>query len=423
MPRLTKRLVDALEPDPGRDRFVWDSDVRGFGIRVKPSGVASYLVQYRTGAGATRRMVVGKVGTLTPDEARRLAREKLADVSKGQDPSANRHADRSAMTVAELCDAYLAEAEAGRILGRTGRKIKPNTLALDRGRIECHVKPLLGRRQVRNLTLGDLEGMQADIAAGRTATAKRIGRGASAAGGPGTAARTLGMFKTILQYAVRRRIIEANPADGARKLADRPRKRFLSVEEIGTLGAALHEADAEDENPVGLAAIRFILMTGLRRMEALSLRLDDVDHRAGCVHLRDSKSGEQVRPIGRAALAVLDMMPRREDSPWAFPGSGDGHFVGMPKVLDRVAMRAKLTDVSAHVLRHSFASVAEEVGMSQMTIAGLLGHSVPGVTARYTHLPDSVLVAAANTVAARIAGLLDPAPAGDVVTLRPPAIG
>lgn len=84
-------------------------------------------------------------------------------------------------------------------------------------------------------------------------------------------------------------------------------------------------------------------------------------------------------------------------------------------------MRAKLTDVSAHVLRHSFASVAEEVGLSQMTIAGLLGHRVPGVTARYTHLPDSALVAAANTVAARIAGLLDPTPEGDVVRLRPHA--
>ena len=106
------------------------------------------------------------------------------------------------------------------------------------------------------------------------------------------------------------------------------------------------------------------------------------------MHLRDSKSGEQVRPVGRAALAVLDTVPRREDSPWVFPGSGDGHFVGLPKVLDRVATRAGLADVSAHVLRHSFASVA-----------------------------------AANTVAARIAGLLDPTPDGDVVRLRPQDTG
>src|SRR3954465_2815341 len=144
MPKITKRIVDAIRPDPAeKDVFVWDSGdgaLKGFGIRMKPSGAASYIVQYRTGEGRTRRLAIGKVGTLTPDEARTEGREKLAAATKGADPSAERHAARTSITVAELCDQYLAEAEL---------KIKASTLAMDRSRIERHVKPLLGRRAVR----------------------------------------------------------------------------------------------------------------------------------------------------------------------------------------------------------------------------------------------------------------------------------
>jgi Arm DNA-binding domain len=136
MPKITKRLVDRLQPDDaGRDVFQWDAGdgaLKGFGVRVKPSGVASYFVQYRNQEGRTRRLVLGRVGELTPDEARALAADKLKGVRKGADPSADRHVARTALTVAELCDLYLADA---------GERVKASTLAMDRSRIECHVKP------------------------------------------------------------------------------------------------------------------------------------------------------------------------------------------------------------------------------------------------------------------------------------------
>jgi hypothetical protein len=140
MPKLTKRTVDAIRPDPaGREIFVWDDGLRGFGVRMMPSGAASYLVQYRTAEGRTRRLRIGKIGTLTPDEAREIARDKLVAAAKGADPSAERHAARAAMTVAELCDLYLSEAKG---------RVKASPLAMDRSRIERHVKPLLGRHTV-----------------------------------------------------------------------------------------------------------------------------------------------------------------------------------------------------------------------------------------------------------------------------------
>jgi Arm DNA-binding domain len=87
MAKITKRAVDALQSMSGRDVFIWDSELRGFGVRVKPSGVRTFLIQYRNVEGRTRRLVLGQYGALTPENARDLAREKLAGVAKGEDPS------------------------------------------------------------------------------------------------------------------------------------------------------------------------------------------------------------------------------------------------------------------------------------------------------------------------------------------------
>ena len=414
MPKITKRLVDALRPDrSGKDVFLWDAGdgaLKGFGIRMKPSGAASYLVQYRNKEGRTRRLVIGKLGTLAPDEARKLAGEALRAAAKGGDPSAERHAVRGAITVADLCDLYLADAKS---------RIKASTLAMDRSRIETHVKPLIGRLTVRSLTAADIERMKADVTAGKTARARR-GRGGIVTGGSATAARTMGMLGTILEYArTSLKIIKENPARGVKKPPDRKQRRFLNIREITQLGQTIREAETVGENATGLAAIRLLLLTGLRRMEALALRRECVDGRARCIRFEDTKSGAQLRPIGAEAVRLIEAQPVLDGCRWVFPTShGDGHFVGLPKVLERVCANARLEGVTLHVLRHSFAATAAEMGFSELTIAGLLGHSVPGITARYAHVPDSALVAAADRVSARIALALDGKSDAEVIALR-----
>ena len=415
MPKITKRLVDSLRPDRGgKEFFQWDAGdgaLKGFGIRIKPSGAASYLVQYRNKEGRTRRLVIGKVGTLTPDEARTLAGEALKSAAKGADPSADRHAVRGAITVSDLCDLYLADAK---------NHIKASTLAMDKSRIETHVKPLIGRFTVRSLTAADIERMKADIIAGKTAKPrKKEGRGGIATGGPGAAARTLGMTAAILEYAKRRKLIKENPARGVKKPPDRKQRRFLTLKEITTLGQTMREAEATGENATALAAVRLLLLTGLRRMEALRLSRAWVDGRARCIRFNDTKSGAQLRPIGAEAVKLIEAQKIRNGCPWVFPASqGDGYFVGLPKVLDRICAKAGLEGVTLHVLRHSFAAAAAELGFSELTIAGLLGHSVPGVTARYAHVPDTALVAAADRVAACITSALDGKAEAEVVPLR-----
>jgi integrase len=415
MPKITKRVVDALRPDhSGRDIFQWDAGdgaLKGFGIRMKPSGAASYLVQYRNKEGRTRRLVIGKVGTLAPDEARTLASDALKSAAKGGDPSADRHAVRGAITVSDLCDLYLADAKS---------HIKASTLVMDKSRIETHVKPLIGRFTVRSLTAADIERMKADIIAGKTAKPrKKGGRGGIATGGSGAAARTLGMTATILEYAKRLKLIKDNPARGVKKPPDRKQRRFLTLKEITKLGETMREAGAAGENATALAAIRLLLLTGLRRMEVLGLPRASVDGRARRIRFEDTKSGAQLRPIGAEAVKLIEVQPVRDSCPWVFPAShGDGHLVGLPKALERICAKAALEGVTVHVLRHSFAATAAEMGFSELTIAGLLGHSVPGVTARYAHVPDSALVAAADRVATRIASALDGKAEAEVVPLR-----
>jgi len=139
MTKITKRTVDCLRPEADREVFAWDSELRGFGVRAKPSGVKTYIVQYRNAEGRTQRLVLGQHGVLAPEQARDLARQKLAAVARGEDPSADRHAAREGMTVSEVCDRYLEQARAGRILGRKRKPIKASTLDSDESRIESHI--------------------------------------------------------------------------------------------------------------------------------------------------------------------------------------------------------------------------------------------------------------------------------------------
>ena len=407
MAKITKRAVDALRPDKRRDVFTWDCELRGFGMRVKPSGVKTFLIQYRNVEGRTRRLVLGQYGALTPENARELAREKLAGVAKGEDPSAERHAVRAGMSVSDVCDWYLEEAEAGRILGRNRRPIKTSTLKMDRSRIETHIKPLLGARLVRGLDLRDIEGMQADIAAGKSARGRKVGRGGNSTGGSGVASRTVGTLRALLGHAARLNIVGKNPAVGVRQLAAERRQRRLSDDELQHLGQVMRSLAAEGEHPTGLAAIRMMLLSGFRRMEVLGLERSWVSRRDHCVRFPDTKSGAQIRALGDAAISCVEAVPGRKGSPFAFPADwGDGHFVGVVRVLDRVCAKAGLKGVTSHVLRHTFASVAGDLGFSELTIAGLLGHSARGVTQGYVHL-DAALGVAADRVSAEIEKMLD----------------
>jgi integrase len=419
--KLTKRVVDALRPDPdGRDVIHFDSAVPRFGVRVKPSGVKSYVLQYRNKFGRLRRFTLARVGDLTPEQARERAGKLRAAIADGADPSGERKGARNALTVAELCDEYLVAGKG---------RIKASTLAVDRSRIERHVKPLLGSRAVAELRPSDLEKFLRDVLSGKTAPESptkgkgrgKRARGGQTTGGPGVASRTLGMLGTILERAVRDGTLEKNPARGIARPKDQPKRPAFSFEAVAAVGKAIRELEAAGENVTGLRALRFLLTTGTRRMEALTLKWGTIDRKARCLRFDDTKSGKQTRPVGRAALEFLAGFEPENANPsdYVFPSGASkaGYLIGLPKVWARVAKRAKIEGVSLHGLRHWFASAATEMNFSELTIAGLLGHTVKGVTARYANAPDSALLAAADRVSLRISEVLDGRSVDNVVSI------
>ena len=404
MPKLTKRLVDGLGTKAS-DYFEWDDELPGFGVRVWPTGRKVYVAQYRAG-GRTRRVKIGTAGPLTVEEARKEAKAILGDVARGEDPQEDRVTRRKSLTVKELCDSYLEAAERGLIMGKGGKPKKGSTLYTDRGRIERHIKPLLGAKLVRDLTQADVNRFIRDVASGKTAAVEKTGKVRGKAiveGGAGTASRTAGLLGGILSFAVSEGVIPFNPAQGVKRPADNRRQRRLTAEEYRQLGKALEEAEADRETDQGIHGVWLLALTGCRLGEVEALRWAETDDAGGCFRLADTKEGASVRPIGRPAFDVLATIPKRKGCPFVLPAvRGDGHFGGMPGAWDRTMTRAKLEGVTPHTLRHSFASVAGDLGFTESTIAAMLGHAAGTVTSRYVHHLDSVLVAAADKVARAI---------------------
>jgi integrase len=419
--KLTKRTLDSMKPKPTHDVFLWDDEVPGFGLRIKSSGVRSFIVQYRNGSGVSRRMTLGKFGVLTPDEARKMAKHTLAEVARGADPAARRAQDRDAMTVRQLCRIYLEAAEKGLILGKGKRPKKGSTLYIDRGRIERHILPLLGSRRVRDLTTPDILRFMRDVTTGKTADDVKTGfRGrAIIEGGAGTASRTVGLLGGILSFAVSEGVIASNPVRGVKRPADNRREIRLTAEQYRALGKTVAAADVGGENPSAVLAIRLLALTGCRRGEIERLQWDEVDLPGRCLRFSDSKEGKSIRPLGADAVRLLAKLTN--DSRYVLPGKApDKPFVGLPKAWPRIVGKANLSDLTPHGLRHAFASVAVDLGYSEPTIAALLGHGTHSITGRYLHHLDSALLAAADEVAGEIAAMMaGQRTSAKIVPLRP----
>lgn len=410
---MTKRLTNSVVNGAAKrdsDYFIWDGDLKGFGLKVCSGGRKSYVCKYRLGTGRnapTRRMTIGTHGSpWTPEQARKRASQILGLVAHGEDPAHAKQADKDVLTVSQLCDRYLEHGAATK---------KASTLATDRGRIERHIKPLLGRMRVPDVKRADVSRFLQDVAAGKTAVDVKTGaRGrAIVRGGKGTATRTVGLLGGIFSFAVESGWISENPVRGVKRFRDRRNERFLDGAELQKLGAALVAAEATGENPYAIAIIRLLILTGARKGEIESLRWPEVDWQYGYLRLADSKTGQKLITLNLAAIEVLQTVPRQNASNFIFPASrSDGYYKGTSKVWRRIRSKAKLDAVRLHDLRHSFASMALLQGASLVIIGELLGHRDSATTARYAHLTASPTREVAENTGDKIAKQLCGAPNG-----------
>jgi integrase len=409
MAKLTKRFVEAVAPQ-SKGHGVWDDEFPGFGLRVYPSGKRSYIVQYRS-RGRSRRYTIGLHGLWTPETARREAKALLGRAAHGGDPAEEREEERRALTIKQLCEQYIADMEAGLILGKGGRPKKETTIATDVGRLRRHIVPLLGTRRVRDITKPDMNNLMKDIIAGKTRvivkTNKLRGK-AIVRGGAGTAIRTMGLLGGVFSYAVEAGIIEHNPTHGLRKPKYKVRDRRLSESEYRTLGDILRQGCRSNQLRIHADILRLIALTGCRRGEIVNLKWSAVDLEGSCLRLADSKEGATVRPVGLPVVEYLEKERPHRTGTYVFPGQDIDNAVGnFPQSWKKLFKDTPLWDVTPHVLRHSFASMANDLGFTEITIAALIGHAKGSVTSKYVHTLDSTLIMAADTVAGYVKALLE----------------
>lgn len=387
MTKITKRSVDAAVPT-GQEFFLWDEELKGFGLRVYPSGRKMYLAQYRTG-GRSRRVNIGLHGAMTPEMARTEAMKYLSDVRLGADPAGERDRRKASPTIKEFSKRFLSD--------HVALHCKASTYGEYERSIDLFINPRFGSHRIIDITRADVVGLHQSM--------KHI---------PYQANRTLGvlsvMFTVAHTWGVRTDGV--NPCWKVKRYREEKRERYLTPDELARLGKVLNEAKDE---PEAASCIRLLLLTGCRLSEIQTLKWRYVDYRNGLLRLPDSKTGAKLVPIGKAAIEVLKAIPKIDGNPYVITGRKEGqHLTDMQKPWRRLRKRAGLDDLRIHDLRHSFASDALQLGQDLTMIGRLLGHTQVQTTARYAHLKTDPVRSAADAVSDAVAqALAQPVTEGD----------
>jgi integrase len=378
MPKLTKRTVDGLKPRQ-KDYIDFDDEMPGFGVRVMPSGVKSYLIQYRRDRH-TRRFTFAKYGVTTSDEARTHARQLLAAVSRGEDPSLVRRERRVAPTMSALCERFLNDHVRHRCKRTTQREYRRS--------VQLFIIPKIGGLKVVDIERRHIAELHHQL--------QPI---------PYQANRTLGVLSKIFNLAEvwGLRPDGSNPCRHVEKYKEEKRERFLSGDEMARLGQALRDAarDGSVSRPA-IAAFWLLFLTGCRLAEIQTLQWQHVQGRV--LVLPDSKTGAKSVQIGQAAVDILSGICRQPDNPYVISGKLPGsHLTDLQRPWRRVRATAGLPNLRIHDLRHSFASSAVGIGESLPMIGKLLGHTQVQTTARYAHLASKPVQTAAERICSVIA--------------------
>lgn len=383
MTKITKRSVEATTPGD-QEFFVWDQELKGFGLRVYPSGRKMYLVQFRA-RGRLRRVNIGLHGAVTAEIARTEAMKHLSTVRLGGDPAGERDHHKTAPTVKEFGQRFLDEHVAVHCKLTTQTEYKRS--------VELFINPKLGSHRIIDVTRADVVELHQSMKAT-----------------PYQANRTLGVLSVMFSVANTWdvRTDSVNPCWKVKRYREEQRERYLTASEMARLGKVLRESKSE---PEAVNCIRLLLLTGCRLSEIQKLKWAHVDLKTGALRLPDSKTGAKLVTIGKAAIEILKTIPKIKDNPYVITGQIEGqHLTDMQRPWRRIRKRAGLGDVRIHDLRHSFASDALQLGEDLPMIGKLLGHTQIQTTARYAHLKTDPIKLAADKVATAIAEALEQPP-------------
>lgn len=423
--KITKRTVDNAEVKSKR-YIVWDIELKGYGLLVLPTGVRSYIFNYRTAEGTDRRITIGQHGAWTPTQAREKAEEYRAAVRAGDDPLDSKRALREARTISELIDAYLgSQAFADKAT---------STQQIDRGRIERHLRPLLGKRHAHLVTDEDIKRTLAAIRDGKTASDTKLGKHSRSIvrGGMGTAREAIILMRAIFTWAIAQRLVASNPCKGVKTGSSGMRETILeNASDYARLFQTLDKLETTRvlRSPVA-DAIRLIALTGCRRGECIGLRWRHVDLKQGRLIFPPSehKTGKRtLKPreiaLPAAAQAIISRQPEGEPDAFVFKASRGSSPLALTKAWRKVAAEALLPEgIGLHGLRHSVASHLAMNGAGAAELMTAMGHRQLQTVSRYVHFADTarqVLAERAATVAlAGMAAATNPTAGAEIAAIK-----
>jgi integrase len=384
--RLSDSGVKRLPTPASGNKIYYDSEETGFGARVTAAGARAFILNYRTRVGRERRFTIGAFPAWTTGAARAEAKALKRRIDRGEDPLAEVQAGRSAPTVADLCARYI-EQHLPKKRERSGRD--------DRAMITKRILPALGAIKVADVTFADIDGLHRKITRGGT---------------PIRANRVVALLSKMFSLAIKLQMRGDNPCRGIERNQENKRTRYLSADEISRLTAAL--AAHEDQQAANV--IRLLLLTGARLNEVQSATWEQFDIERGIWTKPGSTTKQKTEhriPLSAPARQLLAELQTTAvgdvDVDFVFPGRIGGHRKTIRKVWEDLCESTGLSGVRVHDLRHTFASQLASGGSSLPIIGALLGHTQPSTTARYAHLMDDPLRAAAERVGAVIAGKQD----------------
>lgn len=342
---------------------LWDREVRGFHARGNRDGSVSFILKTRV-KGRQRKISLGKLGTLTVETARDLARDYAYAARKGLEPVAR----APASTAPKFSDAI------SKFIEIYGVRLKPRTTEEYRRMLTRHALAHFKDKSIADITRDDVRSLHEKM--GRTQR---------------TANNVLTALSKLMTWSMERKWREDNPCKGIIRYKEKQRNRYLSSDEAQRLGKVLRQvAESGSETPHVIAALWLIIFTGARRNEVLMLKWRYVDLERRALNLPDSKTGPKTILLNRFAIDVLRNVPKVKGNPFVFVGQVDGrHLVNIAKPWKRIRTLAGLPDLRLHDLRHSFGNRAIDAGGSTRVLGVLLGHADEDTTQRYAHVSDS----------------------------------
>ena len=382
---LTERLIRDARPEP-KTRIIWDSLVRGLGVRITPAGTKAYILNYRAG-GRERRATVARVPGVSLRAARERAGSELAAIRAGEtDPLERRRAVREAPTVADGLDRFFDEYAPERI--RLGR-LSPRTLQTYRNQAKLYIRPSLGKRRVGGVTRREVERAVERLP---NATRNRVLAFVS---------RLFNLFE-----AWEWRPQHTNPGRGIERAREEARDRVLGSAELAALSAALDQLT--ERFPASVAAIRVAALTGLRISEVIAIQWQHVDFESGRVTLPETKTGRRVHHFADAALDILAAMPRinRSDHVFAVDARGPLTYRTVRTHFGEAAKLAGLADVRLHDLRRTVMTSAAAAGVGVHVLRDLLGHKTSTMADRYVRAVGSPVADARRAIGAAMAAAM-----------------